>query len=77
MPRGVIPTHRPVKLTLRLAGLREPVDTLWKPRSFVDKFPERESHQRADSKALRACLEGTQLSGSHCPNILGQMVTYG
>eukprot|EP00972_Heterocapsa_arctica_P097040 14316624-Heterocapsa_arctica.AAC.1 len=41
MPRGAIPTHRPVKLVLRLAGLWEPVDTLSKPRSLVDQFPAR------------------------------------
>eukprot|EP00972_Heterocapsa_arctica_P074788 11036792-Heterocapsa_arctica.AAC.1 len=41
LPRRIIPTHRPVKLTLHLTGLRIPVDTLWKPSSFIDKFPER------------------------------------
>eukprot|EP00972_Heterocapsa_arctica_P013987 2062569-Heterocapsa_arctica.AAC.1 len=41
MPRGAIPIHRPVNLVLRLAGLKEPVDTLWKPRSLADKFPDR------------------------------------
>eukprot|EP00972_Heterocapsa_arctica_P048468 7144170-Heterocapsa_arctica.AAC.1 len=42
LPRGIIPSHRPVKLTLQLSAMREPVDTLWKPRSFTDKFPVRE-----------------------------------
>eukprot|EP00972_Heterocapsa_arctica_P062934 9283019-Heterocapsa_arctica.AAC.1 len=42
LPRGIIPTHRPVKLALQLSALRDPVDTFWKPRSFIDKFPVRE-----------------------------------
>ena len=33
LPVGVLPTHRAVKLTLRLAALREPVRTLRKPRT--------------------------------------------
>ena len=42
MPRDVVPTHRPVKLVLRIEGLREPVDILWKPKTLADKFPPRE-----------------------------------
>ena len=34
MPVGVLPTHKAVKLTLRLATLREPVRTLRKPRTI-------------------------------------------
>ena len=34
LPVGVLPTHKAVKLTLRLAALREPVRTLRKPRTI-------------------------------------------
>ena len=34
LPVGVLPTHRAIKLTLRLAALREPVRTLRKPRTI-------------------------------------------
>ena len=34
LPVGVLPTHRAVRLTLRLAALREPVRTLRKPRTI-------------------------------------------
>ena len=34
LPVGVLPTHRAVKLTLRVAALREPVRTLRKPRTI-------------------------------------------
>ena len=34
LPVGVLPTHRAVKLTLRLAALKEPVKTFRKPRTI-------------------------------------------
>ena len=34
LPVGVFPTHRAVRLTLRLASLREPVRSIRKPRAI-------------------------------------------
>ena len=42
---GVLPTHRAVKLTLRLAAFREPVRTLRKPRTIPHPVVEREQPQ--------------------------------
>ena len=34
LPVGVLPTHRAVRLTLRLGSLREPVRSIRKPRTI-------------------------------------------
>ena len=44
-PVGVLPTHRAVKLTLRLAAFREPVRTLRKPRTIPHLTEEGERPQ--------------------------------
>ena len=45
LPVGVLPTHRAVKLTLRLAALREPVRTFRKPRTIPHTAEEEERPQ--------------------------------
>ena len=47
LPVGVLPTHRAVRLTLRLAALREPVRTLRKPRT-IPLPTERKGNDRED-----------------------------
>ena len=42
LPVGVLPTHRAVRLTLRLAALREPVRSLRKPRTIPHAEPTEE-----------------------------------
>eukprot|EP00972_Heterocapsa_arctica_P054916 8096515-Heterocapsa_arctica.AAC.1 len=41
LPRGNLPTHRPVRLILQLGGLTLPTPPLRKPRSVMDSIPER------------------------------------
>eukprot|EP00972_Heterocapsa_arctica_P006745 986000-Heterocapsa_arctica.AAC.1 len=62
MPRGMIPTHRLVKLTLQLATLRKPVNTLWTPRGFTDNFPVREK-TKEDKNPSRTDLPGEGQTG--------------
>ena len=45
LPVGVLPTHKAVKLTLRLAALKEPVRTLRKPRTIPHPVVEGERPQ--------------------------------
>ena len=45
LPVGVLPTHRAVKLTLRLAALKEPVRTFRKPRTIPHPTEEGERPQ--------------------------------